>query len=78
MAQSKSASSLTLRGIAMVLAGHRPATNQGLLNTAPCGRAVPFQPSGQVRVKSMDDGCSVSCPVRRSIVAKRTRVWSAP
>jgi hypothetical protein len=50
----------------------------GLLKTAPCGIALPFHPSGHVRVKSMVSGSSVSWPVLRSIVAKRTLVASAP
>ncbi len=49
-----------------------------LLNTAPCGMALPSQPSGQSRVKSIDRGSSVSFPVRRSILAKRARVMSVP
>src|ERR1700691_717797 len=33
-------------------------TIQGLLKTAPCGMALPCQPSDQERVKSIDDPLS--------------------
>ena len=51
---------------------------QGLLKTAPCGMALPFQPSGHERVKSIVERSSLSFPVRRLILANRTQVASAP
>ena len=51
---------------------------QGLLKTAPCGIALPFQPSGHERERSIIEPSSVSFPVERLMVANRTRVASAP